>query len=265
MALIITSVALGMLIESDRAPPPSPSPGSLIHADYRKPLPPAVTCPKDPLVLLVTGQSNAANYGSSRAAAAGFTFFRGSCYPASDPLPGSSGTRGSMWTRLIPLLHTDRPILLVPVAIGSTRIEEWGPGGMLNDMLVMAVNRLHDQGLKPDFVLVVQGESDATVGTLPADYRRFAAEFLKSLPGRRYMALASRCKYGPNQGIRAAQLGAIADAGAMRGPDLDAVTARQDGCHFDDEGLRSAAQAWANVLNPALERATRAPPSELDH
>lgn len=248
MALIVTSVALGMLIESNRVPPPSPD----SHVDYRKPLPPAVACPKDPLVLLVTGQSNAANHGSSRAAAAGFTFFRGSCYPASDPLPGSSGTRGSMWTRLIPLLHTDRPVLLVPVAIGNTRIEEWAPGGMLNDMLVMALNRLRDHGLKPDFVLVVQGESDAAAGTLPTDYRRFAAELLKSLPGRRYMALVSRCRNEPNPGIRAAQLAAITDVGAVRGPDLDAITARRDGCHFNDEGLRAAAQAWANVLNPAL-------------
>jgi hypothetical protein len=62
------------------------------------------TSPKhDTVVLLVLGQSNAANAGSEKytsPCAQTQNFYNGQLVPLSDPLLGSNGDGGSVWSRL---------------------------------------------------------------------------------------------------------------------------------------------------------------------
>jgi len=66
-----------------------------------------VPCPKRTertAVLLVLGQSSAANYGGqrfqSRHGGQVVNFFEGRCFIAVSPLLGSTGSKGEYWTRL---------------------------------------------------------------------------------------------------------------------------------------------------------------------
>lgn len=61
----------------------------------------ALQCPRNAVVLLVLGQSNAANHVYAEPAGVdpsgtAFSFFRGRCYALADPVPGASGTRASV-------------------------------------------------------------------------------------------------------------------------------------------------------------------------
>src|SRR5690242_8495277 len=142
--------------------------------------PTEVECPatghKRLMVALLIGQSNAANYGETRGTAPPdvVNFYRGKCYAARDPLLGADGKGGSVWTRMATKLIAhgvfDR-IVLVPIGIGGTTIDNWTPGGMLHARIETSLGFLAASGLRVTHVLWHQGESDAARGTPPEVYR----------------------------------------------------------------------------------------------
>src|SRR5262249_42046659 len=123
-----------------------------------------------PIVILIGGQSNAANTAeldaSNRPFATDKEIFNlnldnGRCYPAENPLLRSDGNlQGSA---LPPPPHLtearmSRRVLLVPTAIAGTVIEEWAPpSGHYWKRLVTAVRLLDRRGLQPHLVLWHQG------------------------------------------------------------------------------------------------------------
>ena len=80
-------------------------------------------------IIVVHGQSNAANYGSARYTAReavdNFDPATGKCFAAADPLLGTDGAGGSFATRLGDILieagRYDR-VIIVPIARGSSSI-----------------------------------------------------------------------------------------------------------------------------------------------
>src|SRR5262245_5771530 len=141
----------------------------------------AVDCPRQDArtaVLLVAGQSNAANFGGQPTVSAHgariVNFHHGRCYVAGSPLLGSTGTWGEYWTETANLLvssgHFER-IVLVPAAVGGTSIARWSAGADLNDMLLRTAAGVVAAGLTVTHVLWHQGEEDAWSGMRGSDYR----------------------------------------------------------------------------------------------
>lgn len=216
-------------------------------------------------VLLVLGQSNAANYGGHPAPVRRgiYNWHDGTLYVAREPLLGANGDRGSVWTRLADrLLATHRydAVVLAPVAQGSERVAAWDEDMPLGQRARQTTRTLVRIGLPPTAVLWWQGESDAADHTDPARYTARLTTLVRDLRAEGVtapviIAQATRCQdRGPDAGIRQAQIMAAHTLGALPGPDMDALglAERYDGCHLTDEGLQVAAGRWLAALVNAL-------------
>lgn len=217
---------------------------------------------KRTMVVLAFGQSNAANGGETPGVEhpATYEFYNGRLYAARDPLLGADGNGGSIWLRLAAKAVESGEfdaVVLVTIALSTTEIARWAPGGSLHEALLARIEKAQASGLNFSHLLWHQGEADARLGTGEAQYRE---SFLAMLAAIRkagthapvYVAVASRCgKVRPYEAVRNAQIG-LRDsaAGIFGGPDTDALGFgdRYDGCHFSNEGMEKAAGLWWEAI-----------------
>ncbi len=210
-------------------------------------------------VILIAGQSNAANSGAERHTTRYpdrvLNFVAGRCIVAGSPLLGSNGFAGEFWTpfadQLIASGAFDR-VILAPVAVGGSKVAQWASGGALNASMKPLVADLVSR-YRVTHVLWLQGELDLMLGTDAAAYRRNFLSFAASLRASGvdapiYVAKATRCGPGwkdPNP-VRAAQQ-ELADTqpGLKAGVDTDLLLQpqdRYDDCHFAEFGRDESGQ-----------------------
>jgi hypothetical protein len=238
---------------------------------------PAVACPKQTdrtAVLLVLGQSNAANYGGQRFASKHgdkiVNFFDGQCYVAASPLLGSGGIMGEFWTELGNHLIGSGKfdfVVIAPVAYAGSAVERWARGGDLNAVLVDTLSKIKADGYAITHVLWDQGEADYVVGTSEDAYRERLLSMIDTLRGEGitapvYLSIASKCLDPRKRGTRQphsadnpvvrAQLALSSGAGNIRrGVNTDTLLDgldRYDGCHIGGGGAEKVARAWADIL-----------------
>lgn len=209
---------------------------------------------KNPLVILALGQSNAANHGErTKTPQTPVTLIAdGKCVMATDPLPGSTGRGGSIWSRL------KGPLLISVMGIDATSISEWtAEQSPLRQRLATHIATMKTLGLTPKVILWQQGEADAQLGTTAAAY---AAELQKladtlaqaGTDAPIIMALSTVCRSNANHAIRTAIITQATHNKRFKvGPDTDTLNKdllRADGCHFSASGLDQAAQLWVTEL-----------------
>ena len=214
------------------------------------------------MVALTFGQSNAANSGETRYRSSGrvYNVYRGKLYRARDPLLGTTGRGGSVWTRLgdrlIAAGYYDA-VVFIPLAVGNTPIARWTTGGDLHGGILQAVREVQAQGLNVTHLLWHQGESDLNT---PANvYQTMFRAMLASIRSEGvdapiYVSVATRChQRGPNEVVRRAQQELVDPAQNIHaGPDTDTLGRRYryDGCHFSTAGLERFAELWLKALGP---------------
>lgn len=237
---------------------------------------PNVANPPGTVVILAFGQSNAANEGAgayvARQKVHVFNIFDMNYYLAVDPLPGASGSSGSVWGRLGDrLIESGRykSVLFVPIAFGASYIKDWAPGGQCHRRLQLALRRLTRAGVRVDMMCWQQGEADANHTDMPA--QEYKSQFLRMVKAIRnagvqapiYVAVTSLCEnaahpYENREQIRLAQK-QLVSAGdrLLPGPDTDCFDGehRRDGCHFSESGLDLCAQAWLESLTSDVDLA----------
>jgi hypothetical protein len=175
-------------------------------------------------------------------------------------LLGATNFGGNVATRLASKLVNSgayQVVIVAPIAVGGTKVQDWAVGGFLNRRIVVAIKQLHDAGLEPTHVLWHQGE--ANVQTPAHEYR--AAFFSVFSTIRRngafapiYVAQTSICGGGgPTESIRQIQRGLVDPSkNILAGPDTDQLgpELRYDGCHFNAAGGERHAELWRRVLDP---------------
>jgi len=217
--------------------------------------------PMPDFVALSFGQSNAANTVRGRYAPHGevLWFHDGRCHPAEDPLPGATGTGGSVWSRLGEQLVESgrhRRVLFAGIAENGSALARWRPGGDLHPRLLRALAALEKAGLPPTHLLWHQGEQDSRLGTDPEQYR---ADFHALVAAIRaagsaapiYVAQATYCGGQDSPALRDAQRALVDPAlGIFAGPDTDVLRgpARYDDCHFSASGAARHAALWRDAL-----------------
>jgi Carbohydrate esterase, sialic acid-specific acetylesterase len=242
---------------------------------------PAVACPKQTdrtAVLLVLGQSNAANTVGQRFASKHgdkiINFFDGQCYVAASPLLGSSGTWGEYWTELGNHLIQSGKFDTVVIAslaylgsaYGGNTVAQWARGGRLNAVLVDALSKIKADGYVITHVLWDQGELDYLLGTSEDAYRERLLSVIDTLRGEGvtapvYLSIASKCvepsdgdprRHAANNPVVRAQLSLSSGEGNIRrGVNMDALLDgldRYDDCHIGGGGAEKVAQAWADII-----------------
>lgn len=217
-----------------------------------------------PLVLMVLGQSNAANHGEPTLGGSPATWMMdtGICSISSDPLPGATGHGGTPWSLLpqrLAALGFDQPVLIQLLAVDASTINDWvRSDSPLRSRLRQAVARNAESGLQPQFVLWQQGEADARAGTPPDQYRKGLLDLAdqlheQGLDAPIVLALSTVCNSPPHVGLRTNLLALPqTDPRFKAGPDTDQVQSRRDGCHWNAAGRQQVAHAWADKLYPLL-------------
>jgi len=214
------------------------------------------------MVAVVFGQSNAGNAGQSplNPGPGVYSFFNGRLYAGFDPLPGSTGNRGSVWTRMARKLVARGEydaVVLVPIGIASERMNRWAPGGYLNLRLIRELRGLKSRGLSPTHLLWVHGETDASVGTSKSEYMGHFQRMLASIRKEGvnapiYVSVTTKVGWrGSDETIRSAQKSLVDKAqGIYAGPDTDALGSeyRYGKHHFNNRGLEVFADLWLQKL-----------------
>lgn len=218
----------------------------------------ACPSPRRAMIAVILGQSNAANHAErlTKAGPKVVTFYRGACYTAVDPILGATGQTGSVWPAFGDAVIASGEydaVILVPAAVGSSRMESWAPGGVLSDRVALRLSQLREAGYKPTHFLIQQGESEGVGGEDATRYRSQAVSLLRDLRSTGasvVMATATRCMGEAQPSIRTAQSEARKMAGALPGPDADAISDehRINGCHYDAWAQREMASRWAESV-----------------
>jgi hypothetical protein len=232
-------------------------------------------------VLLLLGQSNAANSGGQRyrstQGARVLNFHAGRCFLAESPLLGSTGFNGEHWTLLGDALVTAGvldTVVLVPAAFGGTEIAQWLPGSRLDRALRETIAGIRSAGYRTTHVLWHQGEHDAFHRT---DQQTYTGRFLALLDTLRsegvtapvLVSVATKCSilrsHAADNPVQIAQrsLPAIAP-GVYAGVDTDALLNdidRYDDCHFSASGQRKVADAWLEILRKPIAGLPSASPA----
>ncbi|MFF0919899.1 sialate O-acetylesterase [Rhizobium leguminosarum] len=235
-----------------------------------------VACPPQTdrtAVLLILGQSNAANYGGQRHRSNYGTrvvnAFDKRCFIAASPLLGSTNTRGEYWTLLGNSLIAsgqNDSVILAPLAYSGSEVARWAAGGDFNPVLVDTVKQLQDSDYRITNVLWVQGEADLVMGTTAKAYQERFMSMVDTLRQHGveapvYISIASKClepsnggfkEHIPDNAIVRAQLAlAKSGHGIREGVNSDALLDaddRYDDCHFGGTGGEKASRAWLNLL-----------------
>ncbi|WP_338092655.1 sialate O-acetylesterase [Salipiger mangrovisoli] len=230
------------------------------------------TCP-DPartVVLITGGQSNATNVVPSRHRSSGgvFTWFAGRCYPGSDPLLGTGGYDGSLWSLLADRLHEriSRPVLLINGAVGGTQFSDWiDARSGYYAALQARVTEAGAAGYVPSLILRHQGETDAAVLKDMAELQRDMTVLFQNLSrdmggAEVYMFRATRC-IGPGRvdgvpEVNAAQKRVAESLATVHlGLDTDLLDReyRWDTCHFNALGRAEIAKRVVPDLMQLLD------------
>jgi hypothetical protein len=217
------------------------------------------------MVALVTGQSNAGNYGPPGAFAPRprvLNFFSGALYRAKDPLLGSDGLGSTPWIPLGAMMVARGRYSATVFALavrGGIAVRQWLPGGPMQHLVAETVADLHGAALNPTHILWQQGETDAAYGlaghgSYEAAFRAFLGTLRSAgIDAPVYVALATRsATHGPDLELRRQQRALVDPAlKVFAGPDADTLGAefRADGTHFNRAGLERLAALWYETLN----------------
>ena len=222
---------------------------------------------KETIVAFVFGQSNAGNYGGEKFIAETqnvYNYFNEIFYKAEDPLLGSAGEKGSVWTltanKLIKEKIADQ-VILIPAAVGNTSVAHWKRGGKLNYMFESKLKEAKDNNLSITHFLWHQGEADNPNGNSPklglADYEKGMKEIIlmtkKYFPRSKFIiAIASRCSFKMSSSIplQIIQKNLTNMKGVYLGPNTDLIGLedRYDNCHLSGRGLQKHSDGWVKAI-----------------
>ena len=264
-------------VEGEKSPPPSrytiDDKERLIGDESKTP----VTCPTQTdrtAVLLILGQSNAANDGGQRHRSNYgnhvVNAFGRRCFIAASPLLGSTDTKGEYWTLLANQLIASGQydsVILAPLAYSGSEVARWAAGGDINPVLVDTVKQLQDSGYRITNVLWVQGEKDLVLGTTMEAYQQRFLSMVDTLRQHGveapvYISIASKCLEPSNGGfkehipdnaiVRAQMALSKSGHGIREGANTDALLDgddRYDDCHIGGTGAEKVSRAWLNLLS----------------
>ena len=163
---------------------------------------PGAACPPphERMVLVTAGQSNASMTGQSRYSASDhvFVYHNGQCFRAYDPLIGADGDDGSPWGRLADMLVSSgryENVVIIALARSSSTIEEWAPGGNLNEHLLTHLKDAVSSGMLPTHFAWHQGEGNArwlsTWEQYRALYSRYKNNFMSLVASIRSIGITA--------------------------------------------------------------------------
>lgn len=221
------------------------------------------------LVALTLGQSNAGNFGeifySPRHEV--YCFYKGRLYRYKEPVPGASGTGGSVWGMLGDMLIEQNlfdKAVFVCIAKGSTSVQCWSEG-MCRLILEETLKDLNRTNIKLTHVFWHQGEEDNLYNTPAVLYKLRLGKVLEILKGYGQDApvFVSVATYNPwaksriSSDLRKAQIEFVKENSfTFPGPDTDTLVShadRFDGIHFSGSGMKKHLLLWFDAVTRGMK------------
>lgn len=223
---------------------------------------------KEVMIVLVIGQSNAANYGSGTYTSKNdvYNYYKGNLYKAKEPLLGADGGGSSPWTRLADMVIDKglyKKVIIVPCAFGGTSIQCWSEGEC-RLKLEETLNYLKNDNIKLTHVFWFQGETDNVDNTNSMQYKsRFKkiVELIRTTQNDAmfYTSITSYFPYnndkpfGIDSNITNAQRDITKEINnVVLGPNTDSLNLaiyRVDAVHFTEKGLDKLAYEWFKKID----------------
>jgi len=211
------------------------------------------------IVAFAFGQSNAGNSLGEKFKASTnnvINYWDGKYYVASDPLLGSSGWAGSVWTLLGNKLVEEKladQVILITSGLGGTSIEEWRPDGHLSSILEAELRNIKKDNISITYFFWHQGERDWSLD--PKKYEQGLIDLIKLtqsyFPNSKFfVSQASICNNESAPLLLQAQRNAAKAHNAYLGPNTDKIGLfdRYDRCHLSGRGAEIFAKQWVEVI-----------------
>lgn len=135
-----------------------------VYDDLNKKIKVECPVPNESFVIVVLGQSNSANSAGHRFASSSkeqiFNYYDDSCYVASDPMLGATGNSGSLWIPVAKKLSITKPIIILTMGVGGSKVEEWLNPNKLGNFYEKTIHGFKVKYPNPDFVIWLQGSAD---------------------------------------------------------------------------------------------------------
>ncbi len=225
-------------------------------------------------VILVLGQSNAANHSEKKYATQFpgrvLNFYQGKCYSAESPLLGASGLEGEYLTPMGDSLvetGTFQKIIIVNASIGGSKVGDWVDSGRLAKRLLLTLDTLKSK-YKVTITIWHQGESDFTGNTSFDDYIKSFKSLEKTLWQNEVRApiliiTSTICGYNsswsPRNQVALAQKSLIDNRHIVLGLDADARLGLKDrrpqspsqepNCHLSSRGQSVVANSISKKIS----------------
>jgi hypothetical protein len=222
------------------------------------------------MIALAFGQSNAASTSNEIYVPRNpvLSYYKGNLYKAKEPLLGSGGDGGCVWTILGDKLIDSgmfKKVVLIPIAVGATRIEDWTEG-MQAKRLNEVLTELGNKGITLTHIFWHQGESNT--GDKKENYKAHLGKLLTNIRNHKqyapfYCSVATYNFYidnklnGVDTTLQQAQMEFVAEnPKVLLGPDTDKLIYaidRFDSQHFSGIGNFKYADLWYRAIKMEIE------------
>ena len=223
---------------------------------YRQNIP----CPKSANVILVAGQSNAANFVSSLEYENKFhvNHFASRCYPLQNPVFGATGYESSVVPAIASKLTSRIPHIFIAAAWGGTHVRDWSrDDSELTRYANLQLKQLNTNGHKLSAVIWMQGEADYNESGLDykSHFNKMRAKLLEGISIEQNFKLvitqSTRCGGPRSEALNSHQreLGKDANTYVTEVTDSLGASFRRDGCHLNELGTEAVAKEISSILN----------------
>lgn len=122
-----------------------------------------LSCPKNSPIIIITGQSNSANFimNNKRFKNKHFNYFNGKCYNLSSPVLGSEGEMSSLAPSIAKKIKSKNKFIFITSGRGGIGIED--VNNLDSDFInfnLEALNRLHEQNNYLKYFIWIHGEAN---------------------------------------------------------------------------------------------------------
>ncbi len=120
------------------------------------------SCPESLDVIVILGQSNAANHllTNEYENTSNFNFYENSCYSLSDPVLGTTGKMGSIVPAIASKLNNKKPIIFITNAWGGSSILSWSSNdSYLTKYARDNIRKVTEKNILK-YIIWIQGETD---------------------------------------------------------------------------------------------------------
>ena len=223
-----------------------------------------VNCPKNSDVIVILGQSNAANNVLSNITKSNkdVNFFKNKCYKITEPILGATANKQSITSSLSSKLKNDKPIIFINNSVSGSSILDWSSNetGFSRYVNKNLENILKENNLK--YIIWIQGESDSSNSKI--DYNKhfeiMKNKILKNINPKKIMNYKfivtpiSICGFNQKSNLdlikQQKKLSTeFANVIVIKTVDILDNNYRYDGCHLNNFGVDEITDEFSKIIN----------------